>query len=157
MNDIFKIIIGFVLGLVGSLFGVVFSHIASERRERLKEFNQAAAEFRSAFIPELRYIDYRYTPERGSRSKIHGTLASAFDKHEIAVIKFRPFLNRAERFGLDKTWDDYCDRENGIPHFMNYAELEGLNEMIQTKRIYLAKLKSLLTFANPKHFIHPFT
>ena len=100
MENTIEIIIGFVFGLVGSLFGVAISHILSERRDRLKEFKQAAAKFRTCLTPELRHLDYRYSPHRNTGSEIHKVLTMAFDRHETAVIEFRPFLSTIDCIGF---------------------------------------------------------
>jgi len=54
--------------------------------------------------------------------------------------------------GFDRVWDDYCDKkEDGKPHFIVYAEPEGLIDKINKRKFYLEKLNTLLKFAEPKH------
>ena len=152
-----KIIVGVIIGCITSAFAVYLANISSERRRRLEEFNKAAAEFRIAFIPELRFLDYRYTINRADSPGIYKTLSNAFNRHEIAIIKFRPFLNRYECIGLNKAWSDYCDKKDGKPHFMVYGEPENIFDRAKKQKFYLKKLNILLNFANQKHYAEPFT
>jgi len=147
-------IVAFISGSIVAVLASFFAHVFSKSRNRCKEFNQAAADFISAFIPELRFLDYRYSPERPPEIGIHKTLSNAFDRHEIAVIKFRPHLNRQECIGFDNAWDDYCgkkgDKQSGKPYFVEYAEPEGFTRKDHAQKIYLKKLGRLITFAEPK-------
>jgi len=150
--DKLSIIIGGSIAIVASFIGAMVAHIFTECRDRRKEFNQAAADFKSAFIPALRYLDYRYSPDRINMPGIYNILDEAFDRHEIAIIKFRPYLNWWQHIGFDKAWNDYCDRDrkNGNPHFMVYAELENVTDKIKEQKRYLHLIEILLTFAEPK-------
>lgn len=131
--------------LVTLLLGFLVGHRLAIGRDRRKEFNKAAAEFKTAFIPELRYLADRYS------AGIYKILALAFDRHEIAVIKFRPNLCCQQHIGFDKAWNDYCDKENGKPRFMVYAEPDDPIGIIDKRNFYLEKLNTLLKFADPKH------
>lgn len=148
--DAFSIIAGGSIAIVASCIGAMIAHIFSESRSSRKEFNQAAANFRADFIQELRYLDYRYSPNRRDAPGIHKTLTTAYNRHEIAVIKFRYFLNFQEGVGFDKAWNDYCDKKNGKPRFMVYSEPDKLIDKTKTQKFYLFHLEKLLTFANFK-------
>ena len=148
--DELSIVAGGSIAIVASCVGAMIAHIFSESRNRRKEFNQAAADFQADFIPELRYLDYKYSPDRSSASGIYKTLAAAYDRHEIAVIKFRCHLNWHEEIGFDKAWNNYCDKKYGKPRFMTYSEPEGVVNISKTRKKYLVKLNSLLAFGNPK-------
>ncbi len=139
-------------GIVGSLVGSITTHFLSKDITRRNEFNKAAAEFKSAFIPELRYLDYRYSPDRMNAPGIYKILSLAFDRHEIAVIKFRPYLNCRQCIDFNKAWEDYCDKkEDSKPHFIVYAEPEGVIDRIKAQKFYLEKLNNLLKFTDSKH------
>ncbi|MBC8430584.1 MAG: hypothetical protein H8D96_01565 [Desulfobacterales bacterium] len=143
-------IVAFISGSIVAVLASFLAHVFSKSRNRLREFNQAAADFKSAFIPALRFLDYKYSPERPPEIGIHKTLSNAFDQHEIAVIKFRPYLNRQEFIGFDNAWDDYCGKKSGKPYFVEYAEPEGFTKKDHAQKIYLKKLNRLITFAEPK-------
>lgn len=145
---------------IGAVIGWIIREIVSDRLARdralelyrITEFNKAAAEFKSAFIPELRYLDYRYSPNRMDAPGIYKTLSLAFDRHEVAVIKFRPHLKCQQRIDFDKAWDDYCNKkDDSKPHFIVYAEPDGVTDRIKAQKFYLEKLNALLKFAEPKH------
>lgn len=138
----------FLGGIIGWLSGY-FNSISVLRRQ---EFNKAAAEFRCAFVKELRYLDYRYSPDKRGAPGIYETLSNAFDTHEVAVIKFRPYLCLEQRISFDRAWDAYCDKgEDGKPRFIAYTELDELNDMIKARKFFLDKLNALLKFANLRH------
>lgn len=147
-----EIIIAFISGSIVAILASFLAHILSERRDRLKEFNQAATEFKSTFIPEIRYLDYRYSPDRRDMPGVYTTLSNAFDRHEIAIIKFRLYLNRCERIGFDRVWDKYkyCNKKDNKPYFMIYSEPNNILKKDKAKKEALEKLESILTFANPK-------
>ncbi len=146
-----SLVVGGAISIVAASVGAIVAYVLAERRDRRKEFNQGAAEFKSNFISELRYLDSKYWSDRdGGWYNIHETLTAAFDRHEIAVIKFRPFLSRAEGTGFDKAWDDYCNKEDGKPHFMDYAEPSGVINCAEARKSYLERLDSLLAFAKLK-------
>jgi hypothetical protein len=152
MNETGIIITGAV-SIVSTSIGAIVAFILTERRDRRKEFNQAASEFKSTFIPVLRFLDYQYSPKRPPEIGIYKTLSNVFDRHEIAVIKFRPYLNRQECTGFNKVWDDYCDKKynkRGKPHFIEYAEPETPGKKGCAQKIYLKKLNHLISFAKPK-------
>jgi hypothetical protein len=130
--------------LVGGLIGYRFSLALVKRQE----FAKAASAFKSAFIQELRYLDHRYAPNRMGSDGVYKTLSDAFDRHEIAVINFRPYLCRKQRIGFDRAWDDYCNKENGRPHFMIYAEPENMFDADTQRKVYLKHLNKLLTYAD---------
>jgi len=143
---------GFLYGVAGMLIGGLATHFLGKDIFRRNEFNKAADEFKAAFIPELRYLDYRYSPDRRDMPGIYKTLSLAFDEHEIAIIKFRPRLKCQQRIDFDKAWDDYCNKkDDGKPHFIVYAEPEGVTDKINARKFYLEKLNVLLHFAKPKH------
>jgi hypothetical protein len=160
-------IIGAIIGVGGAIIGAILAgpvtyyfskvlikmtHKNAIELMRRQEFNKAAADFKAAFIPGLRYLDYRYSPERPPEIGIYKTLSSAFDRHEIAIIKFRPYLCGQQQIWFDKAWDDYCDKkEDSKPHFMVYAEPNGVIEKIKAQKNYLEKLNALLKFSEPKH------
>lgn len=138
-------------GILGSLVGSLTNHFLSKDVARRNEFNKAADEFEAAFIPEIRYLDYRYSPDRRDMPGIYKTLSTAFDEHETAVIKFRTRLKCQQRIDFDKAWDDYCNKkDDSKPHFMVYAEPDGVTDKIKARKFYLEKLNALLEFAKHK-------
>lgn len=138
-------------GIIGSLVGSIAAHFLSKDIDRRNKFNTAAEEFKTAFIPELRYLDYRYSPDRRDAPGIYKTLSLAFDEHETAVIKFRLRLKGQQHIDFDKAWDNYCNKQgDSKPHFIVHAEPQGVTDKIKAQKFYLEKLNALLNFAKPK-------
>lgn len=139
-------------GILGSLIGSLTNHFLSKDIMRQNKFNKAAEGFKDAFIPELRYLDYRYSPDRKDMPGIYKTLSLAFDEHETAVIKFSPHLKGQQRIDFEKAWDDYCNKkDDSKPHFIVYAEPDRVTDKIKARKFYLEKLNALLKFAESKH------
>jgi hypothetical protein len=142
----------FLYTIAGMLIGGLATHFLSKDIAKRNEFNKAADDFKIAFIPELRYLDYRYSPNRSDAPEIYKTLSLAFDEHETAIMKFRQCLCSKQQVGFDKAWGDYCNRKDeSKPHFMVYAEPQGVTEKIKARKFYLEKINALLKFADPKH------
>jgi len=141
-----------ILGtILGALLAGPLTYYFTKKLVTRQAFNKASSDFKSAFIPELRYLDYRYSPNRPPEIGIYKTLSLAFDRHEIAVIKFRTYLSAKDIIGFDKAWEDYCNKDNSKPHFIIHAEPDGITDKIKAQKFYLEKLNNLLEFAKLNH------
>jgi len=65
----------FLYAVAGMLIGGLATHFLSKDIARRNGFNKAVDEFKSAFIPELRYLDYRYSPNRVDMPGVYKTLS----------------------------------------------------------------------------------
>lgn len=144
---------GFILGLVGSAVGALIAHFLTKSRNiddrRIKEFNAAASEFRSAFKDEWLALNPAL-----SSSSVDTTvlLKTAFDKHRLAVFDFRPFLPIESIAGFDKAWKKYYAYDNapeGTAHGLDkYSGAgHGYKEKKRLRLLAAEQIESLFDFA----------
>lgn len=111
-----------------------------------QEFNKAAAEFRIAFIPEQRLLSYDSLADR-TGTNAQGIIKDAINRHEIAMIRFKPFVSKAKIEAYEKAWNEYAGNSR---HFEQYSAKRSL-DIPEKKKLALSLINTLLNFANPKH------
>ena len=144
-------IVAFIVGvIVGSLVNV-FVHFLTITRDRRKEFNKAAHEFRKAFWKEVQYLDRRYYYDRASAPEIYDIIKKAIGKHQLAIFKFRPYLNRFERIGFDKAWHEYCQHgSKSYTYLQEEYPSNGLSQKMDSEEKARRRIECLLSFAKSK-------
>jgi hypothetical protein len=109
-------------GLVVNFANHILAGVRSASDRKTKEFNQAAAEFRLAFIDGVRLIG-------------DSTVATDFVEiftanrinHHNAIIRFMAHLCEAERTEIEKAWNKHCwnnefgQRESDGHRFFHYS------------------------------------
>ncbi len=136
-------IVALLIGSITTLLGTVVANIFSERRDRRKDFNNAATEFRAAFTEEIKGLTHykRDTVWNIIRPEI-------LIKHEIAMNKFRFFIKTERRIGFDVAWQAYSKHE---PKQNHEKESPGyISENWDTEKekfIVLQKIDTLLSYA----------
>ena len=91
-------VVGGLLGFGGTWFN-----------NRLSFHRMAASDLRAAFAPEVAFM--RLTNIEGDAIKIK--LEAAFDKHALAVEKFRYFVRTKDRDTYDQAWRSYYEQGPG--------------------------------------------
>lgn len=140
-----------LLAIVGTLLGVLAGNRLSLRtaREaiRIQEFNKAASEFQSCFLPVLRIL------RRGEGNPIaSNVLDPVIVQHEIAMLKFRYRFAGDELERFNSAWQDYaCDE----PKDANWAETnkyfdKEINKRKEKRELAIDNIEKLLKFAEPR-------
>jgi hypothetical protein len=147
----------FSLGAIASgiVCSVVTHYLTKSRNtenRRIKEFNEAASKFRTAFKNELLALNPALSRSTADTAEI---LEGAFDKHRLAVFDFRPFLSSKSVHGFDKAWNEYYRYDNatdGIIHGLNkYSGVgHGYEEKKRLRLLAAKRIEKLLYFANHK-------
>ena len=139
-------IIALFIGSILTLLGAVVANIFSERRDRRKEFNEAAIEFRSAFTEEIKALRHY------SRDTVwHIIRPEIIMKHEIAMEKFQFFLNGEKRFHFDMAWQSYSEYKPCQNHEQKEpGYVSGKWDIQEEKRLILCKINTLLSYAKHK-------
>jgi len=152
--------ISFAIGVITGGLVAYIGHILSIHRDRRKEFNQAAANFKEAFIGEIRIL--QKTPfqlpalqsDEETNRPIYDILVKAYPKHYTAYLLFRGYLTRPERTGFDKAWQNYCYPkgyyEGGDPLLSYLMRPMSGNKVLTDKPYILNKLETLISFAKFK-------
>jgi len=156
-KSIIYIFTSFIAGSITTLFGGILAHIFSERRDRLKEFNHAVAEFRNAFLEQVLFLKDEISDEfkpAEYTTDIYTFLTTRIVDSIKAIELFKLHLSNAEKIGIKQAWNNYC-YPNGTPEtpderkdfpFIDYR----IPEYIDSKHIALQNLLSLLSFAKFK-------
>jgi hypothetical protein len=139
-------IIAFILGSITTLLGSVAANIFNERRDRRKEFNGAASEFRAAFNEEIKGLTHHKT------SMVWNIIRpEIIIKHEIAVNKFKFFVDKGKRIGFATAWRAYSEYE---PKQKYEKESPGYTsepwDIEEEKKMILQKINTLLSYAEYK-------
>jgi len=153
-------IIAFISGSIVAGLASFLAHFFSNRRDRRKEFNQAAANFQKAFIGEIRILQktpFQITAIKNggeTNRPIYDILVKAYPNHYTAYLLFRGYLTRPERTGFDKAWQDYCYPKGyyeGCQPLLSYLMRPMDGDKILTDEPYiLNKLETLISFAKFK-------
>lgn len=145
--DTGSLVIGFLLGVIGTFFGSWFSHIFSERRDRRKEFNQAAADFKAAFENELTRLRYE-------DSTVADIINPALIKHKNAIDRFTQFLGGEDKIRFMVVCSKYLpDRPHpgDAPEYPEYQYKDWfLVEENKARQTVLCEINTILSFAEFK-------
>ena len=148
-----------LIAIAGSLFGVWIGCAMSRKsiREatnasyqnaidlmRRQEFYREASIFRDAFINEQRLLTIGSFIEKTNRLTVQKIVADAINRHEIAMLRFKPFVckNRAEDY--EKAWKEYAGNSRHFEQYSGHA-LSGSDDLA------LGRIEKLLEFASFKH------
>jgi len=162
MSDTITVaVISGIFGIGGTILGVFFGNRFSKKSSmeaiaasnknaisilRFQEFNKAAARFRAAFIKEQRLLSIDSLADRVGNTA-SDIVKAAINRHESAMIRFKPFVSKANVEAYEKAWNDYAGDSR---HFEQYSTAVSIK--IPTKKtLALSKIKKLLKFAEPKH------
>ena len=134
-------ILGFVI--LPALIAAFFASIIPRKLEERLRFNEAANIFKEAFINEQRLLDY-WSHAKRVGIPICDIIKDAIDRHEIAMMKFKPFVCKANIDAYEKAWKDYAEN---IEQYRTSRSID-----IPDKRKFaLSRINALLKFADPKH------
>ena len=159
-NTIIASIIGVAGGLIGAWIGGTISRkasteaVQSSNRNALdimqrQEFNTAAAEFRIAFTEEQRLLDPNSLTNSASAGSASIIIKNAIDKHEVAMMKFEPFISKGSIEDYKKKWHEYAGNSQ---HFEQYTGDTALKKE-EGRKLALSRINVLLKFAEPKHSV----
>ena len=151
-----NIIIALFTGAIIAWVSSYIANIFSERRDRRKDFNKAAKEFRASFTDEIKLFKRHCLGDNPGNITSH-ILDSAIEKHETAKINFRPYLSRTEKNGFDSAWRNYAlvdddDGWNITPDkaINKYYSYEKTLLELKMRQLAMVSIKWLLFYANPK-------
>ena len=140
-----------IFTLLGAIVGGYIAWLSVMKAARRQTFNEASAEFRSAFTEELILLDERYDnntiPEQTFTNVKNST-----KKHETAKIRFRPYLNRGNVDAFDNAWKNYaypCQEEFPINPIIDYLPDKNRSE-VDIRKIVRNRIEELLSFAQPE-------
>ena len=132
--------------IIGTLLGAWITYRNALAIQKVAEFNKAAAEFRVAFIPEQRLLDPHSLADRAGWYAFNIT-QFAIDRHEIAMIRFEPFVCKSKNEEYKKAWKEYAGDSR---HFEQYRG-DNVLEKERMRSLVLSRINNLLKFAEPKH------
>ena len=140
-----------VSAFVGAIVGAWLTRRSSAAILKQQEFNRAAAEFRSAFIEDQRLLtvgSHTYRKEKTAQIIVN----NAINRHELAVIRFRPYFTCRKKREFDNAWEQYCKRDDAKKVFdtSKYAHGDGQYAEIKNKELALRNIEKLLGFAQLK-------
>jgi hypothetical protein len=160
-----------IIGVLGTVLGVLIggpvtyyyakiliqeTHKNATDLTQRQEFNNAAAEFRNAFLYELIFLKHNACIPEGERT--YTTLneflfAGYVHRHLKAVEIFRNHLSTKDRANIEKTWQKYCKRPDdpNVLYFEQYSTKNVSNERErELKELALERIEEILEFAKHK-------
>ncbi|MFH2003459.1 MAG: hypothetical protein ABIK27_01740 [Bacteroidota bacterium] len=152
MSDI---IIAFITGAVVAGISSYLAHFYSVHRDKRKEFNDAAKEFRSNFTNELKLLKRFAMGDDVGKTTEH-ILADAIERHESAMIDFGPYLNESKKIGFDEAWKNYALDDNGgletppDKAIHKYYSYENTTLEMKMRKLAIKSIEWLLVFTKPK-------
>lgn len=155
MEEEIKILSAFLLGILGSSFGAWLAHFFSERRRRNDDYNKAAAEFRSAFLPEIIYLKYNAKINGGSSTDFCEYLGFGYLRQLKALELFKSYLPDKKREGIEKAWKEFCSHPDSpnILWFEQYSWKitgKGKDRDPEFKKLALERIEKIVGFAEQK-------
>lgn len=146
------IILAAIIGIIGGIIGVVGTYIGATRNIKRQEFNQAAAAFREALLPERLLLDIRHAPEGSENKSAMDIIEPAIQRHTEAMLRFIHYLPKWKQFCFTRAWNQYAHYkvkgEPDTPYLPMYAE--GRWEGRDTKELAVERIDRLLKFAKQK-------
>ena len=157
-------------GIIRALLGNWVGHRFTESRDRRKEFNDAATEFRREFTEMVKTIRESHPGTRRFETTCFFQLfTSTYNTQYNALLHFKAHLNKKDQEKIEKAWEDHCwgdyidekeshgpflhyhyesevEMRDGEPHTIKTLE-EAFNE---TKQLATENVERLLSFAKPK-------
>lgn len=168
MENIISAIIGAIVGAIcgGWIAWIIADKntdrtiLATNSLNRIQEFNNAAANFHAAFIDVIIFLKFNQPNMSNSMNidRVNKVLNDFTIQHLQAIIKFKPFLSKNKRLGIDKAWDEYC-YPDGAPTdsngkdiflFKAYYSIEDAEGSDKAREKALEKINNILSFANFK-------
>lgn len=128
------------------LLAALLTSVITRKHKERERFNNAADEFRTTFIEEQRLLSYDSLADR-TGTNAHGIIKAAIDRHEIAMIKFKPFVRKTDIEAYEKAWKEYAGDSK---HLEQYSCTRSI-EIPEKKKLALERMNTLLKFAEPKH------
>ena len=104
-------------GVVTFLIGMLAGNYLAIGRDRRKEFNQAAATFKSKVLSELEGL---YPIPTNWPKDINTFLRDKFPRLQIAVNEFKTYLPKNEQAELEKAWFIYRAGEDSPEAYRQY-------------------------------------
>lgn len=120
-------------------------------------FNEAAAQFRNAFLGTILFLrDNIRIKGTGTSNKINEFLGTLIFTHMEALARFEPFLSANDRKRMSRVWDEYCHpkdipqnpNEKGDFRFNDYMSIEDTEGTNKAKEIALQKIHKILELAD---------
>jgi hypothetical protein len=150
-------IIGAIVGagLTGWISYLIAKHSIKKSFElvRLHDWNKAAVDFRSAFTQIVSELNNFVHSEEYENDFVYKLIKKYIVQHEIAYIRFKPYLQGDEVNAFESSWRGYSNPsrvirdQNPDPLIDYYAEGKGVDECVS---LATNKIESLLEFAKPK-------
>ena len=136
-----------IAGILGAILGVLIGgwvgYYFSVKLMRRQEFNKAAAAFRSAFIKEQRLLSFDSLADSVGLTA-SDIVKAAIDRHEVAMIIFKPFISKCVIKAYEKAWEDYAGDSR---HFEQYSTDNKIMRP-KKKELALQRINRLLEFAD---------
>lgn len=142
-----RYIIGFLLGCFTTLLGSIVNHLLSKRRERQKEFKEAADKFTLTFqtvLSELRY---------NGQKKVYDIITPELINHQNAYTIFGRYLSGSDLNNFNLAWKDYFTHAPQPGEAISapehhYSEWKEEDE----RTLVINKIENLLQFAKFKQY-----
>lgn len=149
--------------VVGGIIVGLANHFLSKSRSKeagkIAAFNNAAPDFRNAFLPEMTFLKHdANVGGLGGSNKLHGILRTGYLRQLKALEVFKRCLSPAEISTIDRAWDEYC-HPNNIPtdpnekrdfKFNDYMEIEDSEGVDKAKEVALQNINKILDIADFK-------
>ena len=141
-----------IAGLVGGIIGALGVHLLAARRDKKKEFRDAARQFREAFVEIERLLLIRH-PEHSKLypgapqelQTIFQLLPKYYQQQHTALLRFEPYLPKSKRAKLREIWNTYCnfDKEHRYPTFAEYNCGADHEIEMQKRDVALARIQRM--------------
>jgi len=132
--------------LLGILIGHLLSHVLAKERAKLGRkaaiYNQAVADFKSAFTDAIVNLHYR-------ENSVALILQQTFDAHKIAYIRFRENLPPSKKYEFDQIWVKYEEYYNQNAKGQIYTLFASAKTDYETQQrmFIIGLIKELMAFA----------
>lgn len=137
LDSIQVVWLGGAFTLLGAIIGAAATMAGAGFAVRRQHFNDAAAEFRSAFVEEL------YRLRQGKEDAFLIINDEALIRQEKAKIQFEPWIGRHKRKAFNQAWIVYATR----PKTSSPGSLDQRQQELQET---ISEIDQLLFYSHPK-------
>lgn len=130
-NIVIVTIIAAIIGVIGTLLGVIIAYLLSQRAAKIQCRRIAGAKLRAAFAPEIAQYDLLYGKQFDG-PPIKEMLENALPKHAASIEEYRCFVPTKYQREYQNAWDDYYKEEGNI-FLVRYAVRDNRRELFKQK------------------------
>ncbi len=123
-------VIAALIGVIGTLLGVIIAYSLSLRTAKIQHRRIAGAKLRAAFAPII--AKYNVLMKKREDFALSTMFEETFWEHAAAIEEYRCFIPRKSQKDYQEAWENYYWNYGGI-YFTDYVVGDNRHEIFQQR------------------------